>query len=102
VFWRCERADRDTHGGDAPGGESVVKYRITSPLNRRYFGWISPRLRFLVRLEAEDGGTTELVNLQETAQPDRLFEIPPGFAKFDPKHLIERIKKSDAWVEPMK
>ena len=28
-----------------------------------------------------------------------LFEIPPGFRKFDPQTLIKRIKQSDVWVD---
>jgi hypothetical protein len=34
------------------------------------------------------------------AQPANRFAIPPGFRNFDPRALIERIKHSDAWVDP--
>lgn len=95
-LWQCEPALQDPPAGD------LIRYRIVSPSNQHYSGWISQQLRFLVRLEVEGGDTLELINLDETAQPERLFEIPAGYAKFDPKQLIERIKKSDVWVEPMK
>jgi hypothetical protein len=29
------------------------------------------------------------------------LEIPAGFRKVDPQALIERIKQSDVWVEPL-
>jgi hypothetical protein len=29
-----------------------------------------------------------------------LFNLPSGFRKLDPRALIERIKHSDAWVDP--
>jgi hypothetical protein len=34
------------------------------------------------------------------AQPANRFAIPPGFRSFDPRALIERVKHSDAWVDP--
>lgn len=95
--WLCERI-----GPDLLDGNNTIKYRISSPVNQRYSGWINPRLRFLVRLQAEDGTTVELANLREAPQSDSLFEIPSGYRKLDPQQLIDRIKKSDAWVEPMK
>jgi hypothetical protein len=95
--WLCERI-----GPDLLDGNNTIKYRISSPVNQRYSGWINPRLRFLVRLQAEDGTTVELANLREAPQFGSLFEIPAGYRKLDPQQLIDRIKKSDAWVEPMK
>ena len=41
-------------------------------------------------------GAVEVVRLEP--QPAQLFEIPPGFRKFDPQLVIERIKQSDVWV----
>jgi hypothetical protein len=93
--WRCERIGRDT-----VDGRNTIKYRGISPRNRHYIGWIDQRLNFLVRLQAEDDTTVDLVNIQERPQPESLFEIPADYRKFDPQKLIDRIKQSDVWVEP--
>lgn len=95
--WRCERLGQETRDG-----RDTIRYAMTSPLNRRYAGWIDPQLGFAVRLEADDGSSTELADIREASQPDAAFEIPAGFRKFDPLQLIERIKQSDVWVEPVK
>jgi hypothetical protein len=95
--WRCERV-----GHDAIDGRDTIMYRAISPRNRRYFGWIDPRFNFLVRLEAEDGTVIDLVNIEEAPQPESLFEVPAGYRKFDPQQLIDRLKQSDVWVEPVK
>jgi hypothetical protein len=55
-----------------------------------------------VRFQVEDGTTISLTNIQEAPQPESLFEIPAAFRKFDPQQLIDRIKQSDVWVEPVK
>jgi hypothetical protein len=65
-------------------------------------GWIDPRLRFPLKIAAEDGTIYELKNIVEEAQTADRFEIPDDFRKFDPRQLIERIKHSDVWVEPPK
>jgi hypothetical protein len=46
----------------------------------------------------EDGSTITAENVRDEPQTARLFEIPPGFRKFDPLNLIQRIKQSDVWV----
>jgi hypothetical protein len=46
-----------------------------------------------------DGTTIAVENIHEEPQPAHLFEIPPGFHKFDPQALIKRIKQSDVWVD---
>jgi hypothetical protein len=93
--WRCERIGTETRDGRA-----TVKYSMTSPRGKHYAGWVDPRLRFMVRLEADDGTTTDLVDVQEAPQPDSAFEIPAGLHKFDPQQLIEVVKHSDVWVDP--
>jgi hypothetical protein len=92
--WLCERV-----GEDRIDGRSVTVYRATSPTNRYSTAWIDPRLRFALRLQTEDGMTFDLRNIQEGPQRKSLFEIPSNYRKFDPAQLIERIKKSDVWVE---
>lgn len=93
--WRCERVEKDrVEEGD------TLEYLAISPQGRRSRGWIDPRLRFVIRLQAEDGSAIDLENIRPGPQPPSLFEIPADYRKFDPQHLIEQIKKSDVWVEP--
>lgn len=93
--WRCERGGAETRDGRA-----TVTYSMTSPRGRHYTAWIDPQLRFVVRLEADDGSTTELTDVKEAPQPDSAFQIPAGFRRFDPQQLMEVLKHSDAWVDP--
>ena len=93
--WRCERI-----GDEAIAGRRTIKYRGISPREDRYLIWIDPRIDFVVRLEADDGSTVEVADIQEGPQPAQLFEMPAGYVKFDPQKLIDRIKQSDVWVEP--
>ncbi len=95
--WRCDRIGAETHDG-----RTIVKYDMTSPRGRRYSSWIDPRLRYVVRIEAYDGSTTELINVQEAPQPDSAFMIPGSLRKFDPAQLMEMVKHSDVWVDPAK
>ncbi len=92
--WRCERID-DESIAERP----TIKYRGISPREDRYLIWIDPRINFVVKLEANDGSTVEVANIQEGPQPAQLFEIPAGYVKFDPQKLIDRIKQSDVCVE---
>jgi hypothetical protein len=92
--WRCDRV-----GNDTISGRSTVRFQATTLDGRRRIGWIDPLLRFPLKIVAEDGTTFELRNIVEEAQPASRFEIPPGFIKFDPRQLIERLKKSDVWVD---
>jgi hypothetical protein len=92
--WRCERID-----DESIAERRTIKYRGISPREDRYLIWIDPRIDFVVKLEANDGSTVEVANIQEGPQPEQLFEIPAGYVKFDPQKLIDRIKQSDVWVE---
>jgi hypothetical protein len=95
--WHCERIGQNTI--DA---RMTTKYRVVSPQNRQHLVWVDPLLKFPVRLEAEDGTTADVVNIQEAAQSESFFEIPAGYRKFDPQQLIDRLKQSDVWAEPIK
>jgi hypothetical protein len=97
AVWRCDRIATETHEGD-----TILKYDMTSPRGRHYSTWINSRLRYVVRIEAYDGSTTELTNVQEAPQPDSAFTIPTGLQKFDPMQLMEIMKHSDVWVDPAK
>jgi hypothetical protein len=92
--WRCERIGEATIDG-----RSTTVYRTISPLGRDIIGWIDLEFKFPLRIKMEDSSTITVQNIQEGPQSARLFEIPPGFQKFDPQALITRIKQSDVWVD---
>jgi hypothetical protein len=92
--WLCERM-----GGDTLDGHRVTVFRATTPRNRPSSVWIDPQLKFVLKIQTDDGTTVELRNIQKGPQAARLFELPSTYGKFDPKQLIERIKQSDVWVE---
>jgi hypothetical protein len=92
--WQCQRV-----GEESVGGHDVVVYRAISSPGRELVGWIDPRLKFPLRIRLEDGRSIAVENIREEPQPAALFEIPPGFGKFDPQALLKRIKQSDVWVE---
>lgn len=101
--WRCARAAvavavAGAVAGANAGDGSAVEYRVTTPDQKSSRRWIDPRLEFPVKLEAADGGTIALENIRVETQPASLFAIPPGFRKFEPQELIDRIKHSDVWV----
>jgi hypothetical protein len=93
--WRCERV-----GDESTAERRTIKYRAMSPRKQQYLIWIDPRIDFVVRLDADDGSTVEVANIEEGPQPAQLFDIPAGYVKFDPQKLIDRIKQSDVWVWP--
>jgi hypothetical protein len=89
--WRCQRIDTAI-----PDNSGTFEYRVLSPDPSQR--WIDPILEFPVKLRAADGTTIALEHIRVEAQPASLFAIPPGYRKFDPQALIERIKHSDVWV----
>jgi hypothetical protein len=94
--WRCERA-----GSEAIDGRETVTWRAVSPQNRTFAVWIDRALRIPLRIETEQRARFELRDIREAPQPAELFTVPAGFQKFDPQKLIDRIKQSDVWVEPV-
>jgi hypothetical protein len=102
--WRCERIE-----DEIIDGRRAVQFRVSSPASpsspssssssssRR---WIDSDLEFPVKLLASDGTTIALEHILVEAQPANRFAIPRGFRNFDPRALIERVKHSDAWVDP--
>jgi hypothetical protein len=94
--WRCERLSEEIIDG-----RSAAAYRAILPSGHDFVGWIDPDLKFPLRIRMADGATIAVRNIQAGPQPTGLFEIPGGFRKFDPQALIERIKQSDVWVEPL-
>jgi len=95
--WRCNRLVPDSGGR-----RDAVGFLAISPQGFRYNCWIDPGLKFAISVREEKGGTFDLKNIQETPVPDRFFEIPANFSKFEPQQLINRVKQSDVWVEPPK
>jgi hypothetical protein len=93
--WRCERIDEE--GAD---GRRVIEFRVAARDGAPSLRWVDLDLKFPLRSQAADGTTIALEHVRIEAQPSSLFTIPPGFRKFDPAALIERIKHSDAWVDP--
>lgn len=93
--WRCERIENEIIDG-----RRAVLFRVSSPGSPSSRRWIDSDLEFPVKLLAPDGTTMALEHILVEAQPADRFAIPPGFRHFDPRALIERVKHSDAWVDP--
>jgi hypothetical protein len=91
--WRCERL-----GEEMIGERNTIAYRAVSPSGRELSGWIDRERRFPLRVKTEDGTIITAEHVRDEPQPADLFQIPPGFRKFDPQLLIDRIKQSDVWV----
>jgi hypothetical protein len=77
-------------GSETVNGRSTVKYEGTNANGQSSTVWLDSRLRFPVKWDAKDGGGGELQNIQEGAQPASLFEIPPGYAKFDMGAMMQQ------------
>jgi hypothetical protein len=64
--------------------------------------WVDTHFAFPVRVQAADGSTLTLEHVRPGVQLTQLFALPPGYQRFDPQALIERIKHSDVWAAPAK
>ena len=95
--WRCERAGEETIGG-----RSVVTFDAVSTTGRELVGWIDAARKFPLRIKTQDGAVITAENIRDEPQPAQLFEVSPGFRKFDPLSLINQIKQSDVWVAGQK
>jgi hypothetical protein len=92
--WRCGRI-----APSSAGDRAAVEYRVVSPDQKSSRRWIDPDLEFPVKLQGADGTTVVLEHIRIGAQAANLFDVPPGYRRFDPQALLERIKRSDVWVE---
>jgi hypothetical protein len=92
--WRCV-----ANGNETVDGRSTLKFGVTS---QRGHGtaWIDAGLKFPVKIVTEDGAVLTLKDIEEAPQPVEKFEIPASYRKFDPRGVIEQMKRSDIWVEP--
>ncbi len=95
--WRCDRI-----GEEKILGRATVAYSVASSVRAQRIVWIDPEIKFAIKGLTQDAGGVHIDNMQEGPQPASLFEIPADYRKFDPQRLIEIIKKSDVWVEPVK
>jgi hypothetical protein len=69
------------------------KWEFTSKVSAaKYWVWIDQKSRIAVKTLTADGTTVEMRNIQEGAQPDSLFQVPPGFRKMDLGGLGEMMK----------
>jgi len=94
--WQCAAT-----GATTLDGRAVATFRAVSPRQRTYIVTIDRALRIPLRLETNFGTAFSLADIVEAPQSDTLFKVPPTFQKFDPQGLIDRIKQSDVWVEPL-
>ena len=94
--WQCERTGEETIDGRA-----TTTWRAVSPQQRTYMAWIDRELKVPLRISTNFGASFSLTEIVQAPQPAALFRIPPNFKKFDPQGLIDRIKQSDVWVEPV-
>jgi hypothetical protein len=94
--WQCERTGEETLDG-----RLATTWRAVSPQQRTYVAWIDRELKFPLRIATNFGTSFRLTEIVQAPQPASLFRVPPNFKKFDPQGLIDRIKQSDVWVEPV-
>lgn len=91
--WRCEPAPAEIVGTS----ETLVYHAVTTT-GRHLVGWIDRTRRFPLRIKTDDGAIITAERIHDEPQPAKLFEMPRGARKFDPRALIEQIKQSDVWV----
>ena len=70
-------------GTDTVNGRSAIHYEGTSTEGKTGNVWVDSKLHYITKFQGQDGGTMELRNIQEGAQPASLFEVPAGYQKFD-------------------
>jgi hypothetical protein len=92
--WRCVPT-----GSETVDGRNTRKFVVTS-LRGRSTRWVDVNLKFPIKIETEDGAVLALSAINEAPQPPEKFRIPAGYKKFDPRGVIEQMKRSDIWVEP--
>jgi hypothetical protein len=61
---------------------------------------IDPELQFPVKVISADGSSLTLEHIHPAPQSAELFVVPRDYQAFDPRALVERIKRSDVWAAP--
>jgi hypothetical protein len=69
-------------GSDTVNGRDTVKYEGVSKKGDKTYVWVDTKLHCVIKTDDSSGGF-ELKNIQEGAQPARLFEVPSDYTKFD-------------------
>lgn len=93
--WTCART-----GPTAIAGRALTGYRVVSPDGTSFTAAVDPRLGWPIEIRTTDETNIVLDDIRPGPQPPGLFQVPPGYARFDPRRLIEQVKQSDAWVAP--
>jgi len=69
-------------GPETVNGRSTVKYEGTNGKGESGAVWFDKKIAFPIKWEGQKGGSGELQNIKEGAQPASLFEIPSDYQKF--------------------
>lgn len=85
--WRCESLQQ--------AGFRVVT--VDRSVDQRI---IDAKLQFPVKVISADGSSLTLEHIHLAPQSAQLFVVPRGYQVFDPRALVERIKRSDVWAAP--
>jgi hypothetical protein len=92
--WQCLRLETAS-----ANGSGQVEYRVESVDGKTSQRWVDPNLGVPIKARGADGATLALEHVQVGAQPANLLVVPPGYRKFDPQTVLDRIKHSDVWAE---
>jgi hypothetical protein len=84
--WTCKRV-----GPETLNGRAAIKYQATSPKGEQIYGWIDPKLRFLVKSENAKHQGMELRNIVEGPQDGSRFVLPSGYHKLDVRQAIGKL-----------
>jgi hypothetical protein len=69
-------------GREKVGGRSAMKWELVNRHGVHVFLWTDDKLAVAVRWHIENV-TYDLTGINESAVPDDMFEVPPGYAKSD-------------------
>jgi hypothetical protein len=85
--WRCESLQQG-------------KFRIVTVDQSVDQRFIDAKLQFPVKMISADGSSLTLEHIHLAPQSAELFVVPRDYQAFDPRALVERIKRSDVWAAP--
>lgn len=68
---------------ESVNGYQTVRWDYTAKDGTRTRAWVSPRLRFAIKTQDDNGSSMELSNIAEGPQDASLFSIPSGYTKVD-------------------
>ena len=77
--------ERKEVGRETIDGHPTTKYLITYKIDdkkNQVYQWLARDIKFPIKTAGVDGSwTQEFRNVKMVAQPDSLFEVPPGYTK---------------------